>query len=256
MAETYKKIFPGNWVERLSAYPLPNADFKKNNRPVGDPRDRQQQGVLYMPGAVAVHKVGVAHIQGAVPAVPGTGAGITGYDITLPSIDARGDDKPRADIKGLIVPQGAYIYRIGFRIPRLGNQPGYYSSGAKDPVANEGSGLKANAGAKIWLEAKAGGATAVPADSGAITAGAAHTGAISVGANGEFPADSFSNSLLTPLATTGDLEFKLYADKGGLGSSFLGGIYVVAEVCYIVEDEVADLESVVLPGARYSGFTG
>lgn len=256
MAETYKKIFPGNWVERLSAYPLPNADFRKNNRPVGDPHDRQQQGALYMPGAVAVHKVGFVRIEGAVPAAPGSGAGITGYDVTIPSIDARGDDKPRADIKGLIVPQGAYLYRIGFRIPRLGNQPGYYSSGAKDPVAGEGSGLKANAGAKIWLEAKAGGATAVPADSGAITAAAAHTGAISVGASGEFPADSFANSLLTPVATTGELELKLYADKGGLGSSFLGGIYVVAEVCYLVEDEVADLESVVLPGARYSGFTG
>jgi len=256
MAETYKNIYPGNWVERISAYPLPNAEFKKNNRPSGDPHDRQQQGVLYMPGEVAVHKVGFVRIEGAVPAAPGTGAGITGYDITIGSPDTRGDDKPRADIKGLIVPQGAYLYRIGFRIPRLGNQPGYFSSGAKDPVAGEGSGLKANAGAKIWLEAKAGGSTAVPTDSGAIAAAGAHTGTVSVGASGEFPADSFSNSVLTPVGTTGELEFKLYADKGGLGSTFLGGVYVVAEVCYIVEDEVADLESLILPGARYAGFTG
>jgi hypothetical protein len=256
MAETYKKIFPGNWVERISAYPLPNADFKKNNRPSGDPHDRQQQGVLYMPGVIAVHKVAFCHIEGAVPPVPGTGAGIVGYDLTVGSPDTRGDDKPRADIKGLIVPSGAYIYRCGFRVPRLSAQPGSFSSGAKDAVAGETSGLKANAAAQLWLEAKAGGATAVPADAGAITATGAHTGTIKVTANGEFEADEFSNGLLTPVATTAELEFKLYADKGGLGSSFLGGLYLVAEVCYLVEDHVADLESIALNGARYSGYTG
>ena len=256
MAETYKKIYPGNWVERISAYPLPNAEFKKNNRPSGDPHDRQQQGVLYMPGAIAVHKVGYVRIEGAVPPAPGTGAGVQGYTVTVGSPDTRGDDKPRADINGLIVPQGAYLYRCGFRVPRLGNQPGYFSSGAKDAVAGESSGLKANAGAKLWLEAKAGGATAAPTDSGAVTAAGAHTGAITVGANGEFEADDFAAGVLTPVATTGELEFKLYADKGGLGSSFLGGIYLVAEVCYLVEDSVADLESLILPGAKYAGYTG
>lgn len=256
MAETYKKIYPGNWVERISAYPLPNADFKKNNRPSGDPHDRQQQGVLYMPGAVAVHKVAYLHVEGAVPAAPGTGAGVTGYGLTICSPDARADDKPRADISGLIVPQGAYIYRCGLRIPRLGAQPGYYSSGAKDPVAGEASGLKGNASAQLWLEAKAGGATTVPADSGAITGAGAHTGTLKADANGVFTPGEFKNNLLTPVLTTAELEFKLYADKNGLGSTFLGGIYLIAEVCYLVEDAVADLESLVLSGAKYSGYTG
>jgi hypothetical protein len=58
------------------------------------------------------------------------------------------------------------------------------------------------------------------------------------------------------VATTSEQEFKIYADKGGLGSTFLGGVYLVAEVCYIVEDAVADLESLVLPGAKYAGYTG
>ena len=252
MAETYKKIFPGNWVERISAYPLPNADFKKNNRPSGDPHDRQQQGVLYMPGVIAVHKVAFCHIEGAIP--PGTG--VVGYGLTVGSPDTRGDDKPRADIKGLIVPSGAYIYRCGFRLPRLSAQPGSFSSGAKDAVAGETSGLKGNATAQVWLEAKAGAVTAAPTDSGAITAAGAHTGTITVAANGEFPANEFSNGLVTPVATTAELEFKLYADKGGLGSSFLGGLYLVAEVCYLVEDSVADLGSLNLPGAAYSGYTG
>jgi len=138
----------------------------------------------------------------------------------------------------------------------LSAQPGAFSSGAKDPVAGVTSGLKANTGAQLWLEAKAGGATAVPADAGAITAAGAHTGTIKLTANGEFEADEFSNGLLTPVATTAELEFKLYADKGGLGSSFLGGLYLVAEVCYLVEDSVADLESLHLPGAKYAGYTG
>jgi hypothetical protein len=252
MAETYKKIFPGNWVERISAYPLPNADFKKNKRPSGDPHDRQQQGVLYMPGAIAVHKVGYVHIEGAIPA----GTGVVGYGVTIPSPDARGDDKPRADVAGLIVPSGAYIYRIGLRVPRVALQPGSFSSGAKDPASGDLSGLIANAGTKLWLEAKAGAPTAAPADSGTVAAAGSHTGPLTVGGTGEFVADEFSNSLLTPVATTSEQEFKIYADKGGLGSTFLGGVYLVAEVCYIVEDAVADLESLVLPGAKYAGYTG
>ena len=52
------------------------------------------------------------------------------------------------------------------------------------------------------------------------------------------------------------MEFKICADQGGLGSNFLGGIYLVAEVCYIVLDSVADLDSLHLPGARYSGYGG
>jgi len=123
MAETYKKIYPGNWVVGLNAWPKPNADFVKNNRPVGDPHDRQQQAVLYMPGVLAVQKVGFVHVQGAVPAAPGVGAGVQGYDITIGSPDTRGDDKPRADVKGLIVPAGASLYRVGLRVPRRPTSP-------------------------------------------------------------------------------------------------------------------------------------
>jgi len=256
MAETYKKIYPGNWVAGINAYPLPNADFTKNKRPSGDPHDRQQQGILYMPGVIAVQKVGFIHVSGAVAPVPGAGAGVVSYDITIGSPDTRGDDKPRADVKGLIVPAGASLYRIGFRVPRLGEQPGYFSSGAKDAVNPEVSGVKANAGAKLWLEAKVGAVAAAPADSGAIAATGAHTGVVNVSARGDFDADDFSNTVPAAVATTAELEFKLYADKGGLGSDFLGGCYLIAEVCYLVEDKVPNVDALILGGAKYAGFTG
>lgn len=255
MAETYKKVFPGNFVERISAYPLPNAAFKANNRPIGDPHDRQQQAVLVTPGFLAVHKVGFIKISGAVPAAPGSGDGITGYQVTLCSPDARSDDKPRADINGLIVPQGAYLYRCGLRLPNLGLQPGYFSSGAKDPSASNGTGLKANANAKIWLEAKASAPSTV-ATTGAITATGANTPSIAVGAAGEFAPGEAKHSLVTPVATTAELEFVVYASQNGLGSSFLGGVYAVAEVCYLVPDAVAGLSDLILPGARYAGYEG
>ena len=252
MAETYKKIYPGNWVERISAYPLPNADFKKNKRPAGDPHDRQQQGVLIRPGTVAVHKVAYLHVSGAAP----TGSAVKGNDLTIASPDARGDDKPRSDVTGLIVPSGAHLYRLGLRVPRSASQPGAYSSGAKDAVSPERSGLLTNAGGKIWLEAKATDPAAAPTG-GAITATGANTPALTVNAtSGDFDAAAASFSLLTPTTTTSELTIKLWADKGGVGSTMLGGVYLVAEVCYLVDDSVADLESLVLPGAQYAGYTG
>lgn len=255
MAESYKKVYPGNWVERISAYPLPNPAFKANNRPAGDPHDRQQQGVLFKPGFIAVHKVGFLNVSGAVPAAPGSGDGITGYQVKLASPDTRGDDKPRADINGLIVPQGAYIYRCGLRLPNLGSQPGYFSSGAKDPAAADGTGLRANANAKIWLEAKAT-APSVVATAGAITATGANTPSIPVGSSGEFAPGEVRHVLLTPVATSAELEFLVYASQNGIGSSFLGGVYVVAEVCYLVPDSVAGLSDLMLPGAKYAGYAG
>lgn len=250
MAETYKKIYPGNWVNHLSALPLPNPDFTINKRPSGDPRDRQQQGVLVAPGRIAVHKVGFVKISGAVAAA---GAGIAGYDVTIDSPDTRPDDKPRADVKGLLVPQGAAIYRVGFRIPPLNQQPNFSSSGARGPVA--GSGLQANAGAKVWLEARATTPTAAPAN-GVISATGANTPALTVGADGEFdPAQAFAR-LATPVTTTAELTLRLWADQGGLGSSFLDGVYLTAEVCYLVDDAVPDLSWITLPGGRYSGYTG
>jgi hypothetical protein len=253
MAETYKKIYPGNWVAGINAYPLPNADFTKNKRPSGDPHDRQQQGVLCLPGVIAVQKVGFVHVSAGAP---GAGNGVVSYDITIGSPDTRGDDKPRADVKGLIVPASASVYRIGLRVPRLGEQPGYFSSGAKDATTSEASGVVASAGAKLWLEAKAATPIAAPGDNGAITATGGHTGPMTVSDRGDFDAGASSTVRITAVTTTAELEYKLYSDKGGLGCDFLGGCYLIAEVCYLVDDKVPSIDHLILPGAKYSGYTG
>ena len=251
MAESYKKIYPGNWVSHINAWPLPNAEFKKNKRPAGDPHDRQQQGVLYLPGFIAVQKVAFARIEGGVEA---DGA-VHSYDLTIGSPDTRGDDKPRADIKGLVVPEGALLYRAGFRVSPIGAQPGYYSSGAKDLTGNDSSGLLAAPACELWLEAAAAPPAGAPT-TGAITANASNTLSLKAPLTGEFAADEVLTSLTDPVLTTAEQTFRLYTDKGSLGANLLGGVYVVAEVCYLVNDSVVDLESCHLPGAAYSGYTG
>lgn len=251
MAESYSVIYPGNYVNHLNTWGKPNAAFKTANRPVGDPHDRQHQAVVVRPGLLAVQKVAYLHVQGAAPA----GTAIKGYDLTIASPDARADDKPRANISGLIVPSGAMLYRVGLRVPRAANQPGYYSSGAKDAVAPERSGLLTNATGKIWLEAKSTDPTAAPAG-GAVTATGANSAALTVNAaTGDFDAAAVSTTLPTPVTTTAELTLKLWADKGGVGSTFLGGVYVIAEVAYLVEASVADLDWIpALEGARTAGY--
>ena len=253
MAESYSIIYPGNWVNHPNTWGRPNAAFKTAKRGSGDPLDRQHQAVVVRPGVLAVQKVGYLHIQGAAP----TGAAVKGYDLKIASPDARADDKPRADITSLVVPTGAQLYRVGLRLPRVGDQPGYYSSGAKDAVAPERTGLKTNASGAIWLEAKATDPAAKPAG-GAITATGANTSALTVNATtGDFDAASVQFNLATPVVTTADLTFKVWADKGGFGSDFLGGVYVIAEVAYLIDAPVADLNWIpALEGARVAGYTG
>lgn len=251
MAETYKKIYPGNWVAHANAYPLPNAEFKKNGRPTGSPLDRQQQGVLIWPGVIAVHKVGYVHID---EALGNAAAGVVSYDITIPSPDLRPDDKPRADVNGLLIPSGVQLFRVGLRVNAIGEQPGFYSQGPKETSMMH-SGLLGNAGANLWVDTDAA-AAAAPASPGAVSATAASAGPITVGADGEFPVDDFALGAYPAVATTADLTLKLFTDQGRLGSALLGGIYITVEAIYMVEDKVAGLDAVHLPGARYSGYTG
>lgn len=250
MAELIKKILPGNWVTHINAWPQPTPDFVKNKRPSGDPRDRLQQGVLVQPGWVAVHKVGHVHIpQGAPPAAAG---GLKSYDILIGSPDTMAE-KPRADVVGLVVPAGAIPYRIGLRIPRIEQQPGFYSGGVKDPLAPPRSGLLGNAGSHIYLDTDAaGGGTA------GVSNTALATDQLVIGAGGDFTPDQLSLSIAPAAAVApgAGLTVKLWCENGGLGSDLLGGVYIVAEVMYLVEDEVADLDALHLPGATTSGVIG
>jgi len=252
MAESIKKIYPGNWVTHVNSWPYQNSDAKVNGRGPGDPRDRCQQGILYMPGVVAIQKVG--HVFIDAPLDPAATATI-GYDVIIPSPDTRPDDKPRADIKGLFVPEGAWLYRLGVRVCSVSDQPGFPSQGPKDPLFPAQSGLAGNAGAEMWLDSAVNVAAAAVAPPAAIAAAASASGPLDVDpATGEFAPSSLEVTLPVPVSTANDQLFKLYASKGGLGTDFLGGIYIVVEACYMQTDTVPDLDALHLPGARYSGY--
>lgn len=256
MAESYKKIFPGNAVVHLNAYASPNDDFSSNGRASGDPRDRKQQALMFCPGWLAVRKVGYAHIT----------TGATSWDFVIPSPDLRPDDKPRADITGLFIPSGAIVLRAGFRVPAVNAQPGYYSSGSRQEAADLGSGLVGTATDLLAIST----ATIAASAAGSIAAGAIRTASdgtasIVVTAAGAVPTGTelVQTAYGDPVATNTDLTLKLYsiATAGNtagsaISSSLTGGCYVVGEVVYLVPEEVAGLDAVHLPGAQYSGYSG
>ena len=256
MAESYKKIFPGNAVVHLNAYASPNDDFSTNGRASGDPRDRKQQALMFCPGWLAVRKVGVAHIT----------AGATSWDFKILSPDLRPDDKPRADITGLFIPSGAAVLRAGFRVPAVNAQPGYYSSGSRQAADGLGSGLVGTATDLLAIST----ATISSSAAGSIAAGAIRTASnntakIVVTAGGLVPTGTelVQTAFGSPVITNTDLTLKLYsiATAGNtagsaISSSLTGGCYVVGEVVYLVPEAVAGMDSVSLPGAEYSGYAG
>jgi len=252
MAESLKKVYPGNWITHISAWPYPNADFKANKRGVGDPRDRQQQAILYMPGVCAIQKVGHVFIDTPLDAAA---TATVGYDVIIGSPDTRSADKPRADVKGLFVPEGSWLYRLGFRVCSVTDQPGFSTAGPKDPLVPARSGLFANPDAEMWLDS--GNVTGVSgAPPAGIAAARSASGPLDVDVvSGEFMPSSVEVTLPVPVSTANDQTFKLYVSKGGMGTTFLGGIYLVVEACYMAPDSVPDLDTIHLPGARYSGFT-
>ncbi len=254
MAETYKKLFPGNWVNRLNAHALPNPSFAANKRPVGDPQDRCHQAVLFMPGWMAVRKVGIARISGAEST----------FDFIVPSPDLRPDDKPRADIKGLWIPQGAYAMRAGFRVVSRSLQPGASSSGPTD-LGSPVSGITGSAAGVVFLSSEDVTAAGAAAINGTKVVTATDSGAMTIGADLNVPIGSqlVAAAFGTPqqITTAGGLTLKLYAKNAALATAVTlssqvpGGAVVVAEVVYAVPEEVVDLDAVALSGALYSGQT-
>jgi len=261
MAETYKKIYPGNFVTRLNAWAAPNDDFVANGRASGDPRDRKQQGLLVFPGWVAVRKVGAALIT----------TGAKSWDFTILSPDLRPDDKPRADITGLFVPSGSAIYRMGFRVTPVNAQPGFSSQGFRGDADTLGSGLAGTATDLLAMSSAAiatkavGSFSATAARTSSDNASVSDPARVVVGAGGTIaPASQMVMTTFgAPQVTTADLTLKLYsvAAAGNVAgsdirSTLTGGVYVVGEVCYLVPETVVDLEELSVPGSRYAGFQG
>lgn len=205
-----KSIFPGNWVAPLSSY--------------------QSQPVIALPGRAYYQRTGYIKVTTAA----------TSWDVIIPSPDKRQDDKPRADITGLVVPQNAYLYSVGLRVldARKDRERGTARSGLVFSTATD----------RIKLADALGSGTSA----GAITATTASStplvgtgGTVAPSAAGVLPF-----SVITPvkITTAGGLTLKLYLDVGSaatapagtLSSSEANGSYLVADVCYFVEDAVAD----------------
>lgn len=208
-----KKIYPGNYVNRLSSY--------------------QGQPVACVPGRVYYHQTGYALVDAT---------GGTSFDVVIASPDKRGDDKPRADITGLVVPVGAKVYHLGVRVPDLRKDRG---------LGSATSGLVGTNTDRIKL-ASAVNTTAT----GQIAATALGTdsSAIAVASTTVTPVASVFGAI-TPVAITGSpLTLKVYVTDGTgtaggstLSSGATGGTPIICEVAFYLEDAAADLGDVSLP---------
>ena len=198
-----KKIFPGNFVNYLSSY--------------------QGQPIVALPGRTFYHKIGYAKITSTVA---------TSWDVIIPSPDKRSDDKPRADITGLVVPVGSYLYHVGLRILDARKDLG---------KGTARSGITFESGAdRIKL------ASAVSVGSAAITATTAATTPIDDASLTVAPQSSTFEVITPVLTTTSDMTLKLFCDNGttglgtGLSTSEPGGVCVICEVAYYTIDECPD----------------
>lgn len=257
MAETYKKIFPGNAVAHLSPYALPNPDFAANSRASGDARDRNHMALMFCPGWLAVRKLGYAHIE----------AGATEWDITVPSPYQRASEKPMADINGLYIPSGAIVHRVGFRVEALSAQPGSLTAGHRQDSSQLGTGLVGTATDLLALSSAAIAASAA----GSIAATAIRTASngtakVVVDADGKVPqgVEVVSTAFGSPVITTADMTLKLYsiatagnAPGSAISAELDGGCYVTCFAEYLVREAAPQLSDFVgLPGAVTAGTRG
>lgn len=209
-----KKIYPGNYVNRLSSY--------------------QGQPAVCQPGRVYYHVTGYA-------LVPNDGVGATSFDVVIPSPDRRGDDKPRANITGLVLPAGAAVYHVGLRVPDMRKDRGAASVSAfSGLVGTDTNRLKV--------------ADAIANDD-TITTTAVSTTSNAVTVSGSTVAPvATAKTLVTPAVLAGNETLKVYvtnssgtAAGSNIRSSLQGGTPLIVEVAYFLTDDVADVGDVVLP---------
>ena len=208
-----KKIYPGNYVNRLSSY--------------------QGQPAVCVPGRVFYHVTGYALVNAT---------GGTSFDVIIPSPDMRADDKPRANITGLVVPVGAKVYHLGVRVPDL-REDRSIGSAFSSLVGTNTNRLKL-ASAVSTAATGTIAATALGTDSSAIAVASTTVAPV---------ANVFG--AITPVAITGSaLTLKVYVtDSTGtaagstLTSTATGGTPIICEVGYYLEDVVADLNEVAIP---------
>lgn len=222
-----KSIYPGNWVNRLSSY--------------------QGQPVIAIPGRRYYHVVGYALVGSTAAA---------SFDVIIPSPDRRGDDKPRADITGLVIPSGAYLYKIGIRVPDMRKDRAY-------GTAFSGLALGTAANTNRLRLASSATATDNALTGTPITEASTDSSALSFG-GGTTIAPAANTVQLATMAqpVSGNLTLKVYTATsagnvagGTISSTLTGGTPIICEAMYWIADstDVPDLEGIRRPFITEAG---
>lgn len=206
-----KKIYAGNYVNRLSAY--------------------QGQPVVAIPTRQFFHVTGYALI---------TSTSATSWDIRIPSPDMRADDKPRPDITSLVLPAGACVYFVGFRIPDMRKER---STGTAF------SGLVGTTGERLKV------ADAVGNDNNITTAIVATDSSLAAFSGGTLTPRQVRESVVTAPILAGNETLKVWnvqsdgttISSNGATSTVAGGTPIIVEVAYFTDDDVAELDDIRLP---------
>lgn len=205
-----KKIYPGNYVNRLSSY--------------------QGQPAVCVPGRVYYHITGYALVNAT---------GGTSFDVIIPSPDKRGDDKPRADITGLTLPAGANVYYLGVRVPDM----------RKDrAVGTAFSGLVGTNTNRLKLADAIGNddvlTTSTLSTNSATIAVASTTVAPVAASKSVITPVTLAGAETLKVFVTNSTGT---AAGSTLTSSLTGGTPIICEVAYYLDDAVAELNDVSIP---------
>lgn len=205
-----KKIYPGNYVNRLSSY--------------------QGQPAVCVPGRVYYHITGYALVSAT---------GATSFDVIIPSPDKRGDDKPRADIVGLTLPAGANVYYLGVRVPDMRKDRG---------VGTALSGLVGTNTDRIKLaDAVANDnvltSTTLSTNSASIAVASTTVAPVAASKSVITPVALSGAETLKVYVTNSSGT----AAGSTLTSSLTGGTPIICEVAYYLDDAVAELNDVSIP---------
>lgn len=205
-----KKIYPGNYVNRLSSY--------------------QGQPAVCVPGRVFYHITGYALVNAT---------GGTSFDVIIPSPDKRGDDKPRADITGLSLPAGANVYYLGVRVPDMRKDRG---------VGTAFTGLVGTNTDRIKLADAIGNddtltTTALSTNSATIPVASTTVAPLSARKSVVTPVVLAGAETLKVFVTNSTGT----AAGSTLTSSLTGGTPIICEVAYYLDDAVAELNDVSIP---------
>jgi hypothetical protein len=205
-----KKIYPGNYVNRLSSY--------------------QGQPAVCVPGRVYYHITGYALVDAT---------GGTSFDVIIPSPDKRGDDKPRADITGLTLPAGANVYYLGVRVPDMRKDRG---------VGTAFTGLVGTNTNRIKLADAVGNddamtTSALSTNSATIAVASTTVAPVAASKSVVTPVVLAGAETLKVYVTT-----SAGTSAGStLTSSLTGGTPIICEVAYYLDDAVAELNDVSIP---------